>query len=153
MHQLTLHTYFRSSTSFRARAALNLKVVNAHQRFYHLKHGQQRAPGYLDLNPQGLVPTLQLPDGVVLTQSLAIIEFLEESVPNPPLLPKDPIQRARARALALMIACDIHPINNLKVLEFLKQRFNADGDAVKAWFSHWVTETFDALEVQLSRRP
>jgi len=147
-----LHSYFRSSTSYRLRIALNLKGVETEYRAHHLRLGEQRSAAYLDINPQGVVPSLQLPGGEILTQSLAIIEYLEETIPEPPLLPKEPVARARVRAMAQMIACDIHPINNLKVLNELRSRFGADDAAVAAWFRHWVAETFAPLERMLASR-
>lgn len=147
-----LHSYFRSSTSYRLRIALNMKGVDASYRAHHLRLGEQRSEEYLKINPQGVVPSLELPTGDVLTQSLAIIEYLDETIPEPPLLPKDPVARAKVRALAQMIACDIHPINNLKVLNELRSRFGADDAAVAGWFRHWVAETFAPLEQVLAAR-
>jgi len=147
---LTLHNFFRSSTSTRLRAALNLKGLEYDYVAYKLREGETRAPEYLALNPQGLVPSLELGDGTVLTQSLAIIEWLEEEHSEPALLPPDALGRARARALAYMIACEIHPLNNLRVLGYLADPLGADEAAVKAWFRHWVTVTFDALETELA---
>src|ERR1700749_463633 len=117
---MKLHGYFRSSASYRVRIALNLKGLNAEHLSYHLRKGEQRAPDYLAINPQGFVPTLQADDGAILTQSLAIIEWLDETHPEPQLLPKDPLRRARVRAFAQAIACDIHPIQNTKILERLR---------------------------------
>ncbi len=149
MSDALLHGYFRSSTAFRVRIALNLKGVAYDQTFRHLRKGEQRAPDYLKLNPQGLVPTLEI-DGQTLTQSLSIIEYLEETRPNPALLPKDAAGRARVRSLAYAVALEIHPINNLRVLEDLKIRFGADDAAAAGWFRHWVVETFGALETRLA---
>jgi maleylpyruvate isomerase len=118
---MKLHGYFRSSAAYRVRIALNLKGLTAEHLPHHLRKGEQCAPAYLAINPQGLVPTLEDGAGTVLTQSLAIIEWLDETHPNPPLLPKDPLLRAKARAFALAIACDIHPVQNLKVLARLRQ--------------------------------
>ncbi|MEH2586739.1 maleylacetoacetate isomerase [Bradyrhizobium sp. AZCC 1721] len=118
---MKLHGYFRSSAAYRVRIALNLKGLTAEHLPHHLRKGEQIAPDYLALNPQGLVPTLEGDDSAVLTQSLAIIEWLDETHPNPPLLPKDPLRRAKVRAFALAIACDIHPVQNLKVLARLRQ--------------------------------
>jgi maleylpyruvate isomerase len=118
---MKLHGYFRSSAAYRVRIALNLKGLTAQHLPHHLRKGEQSAPAYLTINPQGLVPTLEGDDGAVLTQSLAIIEWLDETHPDPPLLPKDPLQRAKVRAFALAIACDIHPVQNLKVLARLRQ--------------------------------
>lgn len=144
-----LHNFFRSSTSTRLRVALNLKGLPYDYRAYALRTGAHRAPEYLRKNPQGLVPALELENGTTLTQSLAIIEYLDEQHPNPPLLPADPLGRARVRALSYMIACEIHPLNNLRVLQRLSEQFGADEAAQKTWFTHWVETTFDALEVAL----
>lgn len=128
---LKLHNFFRSSTSTRLRAALNLKQLNYDYIPYSLRDGETRSPEYLAKNPQGLVPTLETEDGTCLTQSLAIIEWLEENHPEPPLLPSDPDGRARVRSLSYMIACEIHPLNNLRVLFRLRDQFGADEDAQK----------------------
>jgi maleylpyruvate isomerase len=117
---MKLHGYFRSSASYRVRIALNLKGLSAEHLAHHLRKGEQCAPAYLAINPQGLVPTLENEDAV-LTQSLAIIEWLDETHPSPPLLPKDPLRRAKVRAFALVVACDTHPVQNLKVLARLRQ--------------------------------
>jgi maleylpyruvate isomerase len=150
---IILHNYFRSSTSFRVRIALNLKGISYRYDAYHLRKGEQRGEAYLKLNPQGLVPTLQLTDGTLLTQSLAIIAWIDETYPEPPLLPADALGRARVRALAEMVALDIHPINNLRILADLRSRFGADDAAVTAWFNHWVHETFKPLEKMLAESP
>ena len=150
---LRLHNFFRSSTSTRLRAALNLKGLDYEYVAYALRKGENRTAAYLGLNPAGLVPALELDDGTVLTQSLAIIEWLDETHPNPPFLPTDSAGRARVRSLAYMIACEIHPLNNLRVLNRLGVQFGAGEDAVAEWFSHWVTETFDAIEATLAGSP
>jgi maleylpyruvate isomerase len=150
---MRLHNFFRSSTSTRLRAALNLKGLDYEYMAYALRKGENRTAAYLGLNPAGLVPALELDDGTVLTQSLAIIEWLDETHPNPPLLPTDAAGRARVRSLAYMIACEIHPLNNLRVLNRLGAQFGAEEDAVTDWFSHWVTETFDAIEATLAGSP
>jgi maleylpyruvate isomerase len=147
---LVLHNYFRSSSSTRVRAALNLKGLAFDYIPHHLRKGEQTAPDYLKLNPQGLVPALQLESGDVLVQSLAIMEYLDEVHPTPALLPRDPVDRAYVRALALAIACEIHPINNLRVLGDIRQRFGADDEAVNSWFRHWVDVTFRPLEQTLA---
>lgn len=147
---VTLHNYFRSSTSTRLRAALNLKGVAYEYAAYPLKDGAHRSPEFLARNPAGLVPVLELEDGTHIAQSLAIIEYLDEVYPEPPLLPKDPIGRARVRALAYMIACEIHPLNNLRVLKHLDAAYEAGVEGQKAWFNKWVRETFDALETCLA---
>ena len=144
-----LHNFFRSSTSTRVRVALNLKGLDYDYIPYVLRNGETWTPDYLGRNPQGLVPTLELENGTSLTQSLAIIEWLDETHPEPPLLPADAMGRVRVRALACMIACEIHPLNNLRVLLRLGDQFGADETAQKAWFTHWVTTTFDALEETL----
>ena len=150
---MRLHNFFRSSTSTRLRAALNLKGLDYEYVAYALRKGENRTAAYLGLNPAGLVPALELDDGTVLTQSLAIIEWLDETHPNPPFLPIDAAGRARVRSLAYMIACEIHPLNNLRVLNRLGAQFGAEEDAVTDWFSHWVTETFDAIEATLAGSP
>jgi maleylpyruvate isomerase len=129
---MKLHGYFRSSAAWRVRIALNLKGLEVAHVSHHLRHGEQRAPAYLALNPQGLVPALELDDGTVLTQSLAIIEWLEETHPAPALLPAAPLARAKVRAFAGVIACDTHPVQNLKVLNRLRE-LGHDGEAVLAW--------------------
>jgi maleylpyruvate isomerase len=150
---LKLHNFFRSSTSTRLRAALNLKGLDYDYVPYVLRRGDTRKPEYLAMNPQGLVPVLEREDGSFLTQSLAIIEWLEETHPMPALLPTDPDGRARVRALAYMIACEIHPLNNLRVLGYLADRFGAGENEQKEWFTHWVATTFDAFEAMLSSDP
>ena len=150
---LKLHNFFRSSTSTRLRTALNLKGFDVEYLAYALRKGETRTPEYLALNPAGLVPSLELEDGTVMVQSLAIIEWLDEVHPTPALLPADPLGRARVRALAYMIACEVHPLNNLRVLGYLGQNFNADDTALAQWFTHWVTTTFAALETTLASSP
>jgi maleylpyruvate isomerase len=150
---LRLHNFFRSSTSTRLRAALNLKSLDYEYVAYALRKGENRTEAFLAMNPAGLVPALELNDGTVLTQSLAIIEWLDETHPNPPLLPADAAGRARVRSLAYMIACEIHPLNNLRVLNRLGSQFGAVEDAVAEWFAHWVTLTFDAIEATLAGSP
>ncbi len=145
-----LHNYFRSSTSVRLRAALNLKGLSYEYIAYSLRDGEQRSPEFLHKNPQGLVPTLETGDGVFISQSLAIIEWLDETCPEPPLMPGNALGRSRVRALSYMIACEIHPLNNLRVLLRLRDQFDADEAAQKEWFVHWVKTTFDALEAELA---
>ncbi|MGA0542601.1 maleylacetoacetate isomerase [Neotabrizicola sp. VNH66] len=147
---MRLHNFFRSSTSTRLRAALNLKGLATDYVSYALRKGETRAPGFLAMNPAGLVPVLELDDGTALVQSLAIMEWLDETQAGPPLLPKDAEGRARVRALSCMIACEIHPLNNLRVLNRLTEQFGADEDAQKLWFVHWVETTFDPLEIMLA---
>ncbi|MEW6643724.1 MAG: maleylacetoacetate isomerase [Pseudomonadota bacterium] len=139
---MKLHGYFRSSASYRVRIALNLKGLTVEHLPHHLRKGEQRAPDYLTLNPQGLVPTLIDDYGDVLTQSLAIIEWLDETRPTPPLLPADPLKRARVRAFAMAIACDTHPVQNLKVLARLRQ-LGLPEEQVTAWAA-WANQ--DGLE-------
>ena len=147
---LRLHNFFRSSTSTRLRAALNLKGLDYDYVAYSLRDGETRTPSFLAMNPQGLVPSLEREDGSMLSQSLAIMEWLEETYPTPPLLPPDADGRARVRSLAYMIGCEIHPLNNLRVLFRLRDQFGADEAAQKEWFTHWVSLTFDALETALA---
>lgn len=144
---MELYTYFRSSAAYRVRIALNLKGLKADYHYVHLvkNGGEQHRPEYLALNPQGRVPTL-VDEGQVLTQSLAIIEYLDETHPEPPLLPKDALGRARARALAQVVACDIHPVNNQRILKYLEQELHADEAARNRWYRHWVEDGFVALE-------
>ena len=147
---LTLHNYFRSSTSTRLRAALNLKGLDYDYRAYALLKDETKTPEFLAKNPAGLVPVLELEDGTALTQSLAIIEYLDETHPEPPLLPADPKGRARVRALAYMIACEVHPLNNLRVLQYIAREHGADDAGKAAWFRHWVAETFGPMERMLA---
>jgi maleylacetoacetate isomerase len=140
-----LFDYFRSSTSYRVRIALNLKGVDYERTPIDLLEGRQREADYRALNPQGLVPTLEI-DGLRITQSLAIIDYLEATRPEPPLLPADPADAAHVRSLALIVSCDIHPINNLRVLKYLSGTLGQDEEARNAWYSHWVSEGLAALE-------
>src|SRR5436309_13100444 len=136
-----LHGYFRSSAAYRVRIALNLKSLTAEHLPHHLRKGEQRDPVYLALNPQGLVPTVQDDTGAILTQSLAIIEWLDETFPEPPLLPRDPLARAKVRAFALAIACEIHPLQNTKVLARLRQ-LNLAEQQVTDWAGWAIREGF-----------
>ncbi len=145
---MKLYDFFRSSAAYRVRIALNLKGLEAERAFVHLGRGEQFDPSYLELNPQGVVPTLV--DGeAVIGQSLAILEYLEETRPEPPLLPADPVGRARVRQLALIVACEVHPLNNLKVLTYLKGELGADDEAAKTWYRHWVAKGLGAIETLL----
>ncbi|MDQ2102841.1 maleylacetoacetate isomerase [Azospirillum isscasi] len=148
---MKLHGYFRSSAAFRVRIALNLKGIEAEQVFVHLRKGEQKAAPFVDLNPHKLVPALEM-DGRVLTQSLAIIEYLDETHPEPPLLPREPLARARVRSLALAVACDIHPLNNLRVLQRLKAMGHPQAE-VDDWYRHWIAVGLEGLEVQLAGDP
>ena len=149
---MKLYDYFRSSAAYRVRIALNLKGIAPSERtFVHLRMGSQRAQDYLALNPQGLVPALELYDGRVLTQSLAIVEYLDETYREPPLLPKDAVSRARVRALALGVACEIHPLNNLRVLNYLTGTLGATDAQRNGWYKYWIDVGFEALERQLER--
>jgi maleylacetoacetate isomerase/maleylpyruvate isomerase len=149
---MILHEFALSSASYRVRIALNLKGLAYKSRTYKLRLGEQRAPDYLALNPAGLVPTLEV-NGRRISQSLAIIDYLDAIHPEPRLIPADPEERARALEIAMTIACDIHPINNLRVLLYLEQRLEQDKPAVDAWYSHWVSHGFAALEAMLAETP
>lgn len=145
---MILHGYFRSSSAYRLRIALNLKGVTADCSYVHLTRdgGAQKTLAYRRLNPQGLVPALEFDDGHVLTQSLAILEWLEEQEPDPPLLPKDLIVRAKVRAFALAIACEIHPLQNLRVLNYLRSEFGQDQNGIERWCQRWIGEGLSACE-------
>ena len=151
MPAMLLYDYFRSSAAFRVRIALNLKGLAAERRFIHLRRGDQRAPAYLEVNPQGLVPLLVVGDRRI-AQSLAIIEYLEERHPLPPLLPEGAEDRAWVRSIALAIACDIHPIDNLRVLQYLARELGVDEAKRDEWYRHWVREGFRAIELRLAER-
>ncbi len=149
---MKLHGYFRSSASYRVRIALNLKGLATEHLPHHLRKGEQRAPAYLAINPQGLVPTLEDDVGAVQTQSLAIIEWLDETHPAPPLLPKDPLRRAKVRAFAQALACDTHPVQNLKVLARLRQLGLAE-EKVTEWAAWANREGLSACETLIANEP
>jgi len=145
-----LYTYFRSSAAFRVRIALNLKGLTYEPVFVHLPRGEHRRPEYAGVDPQALLPTLF--DGErALSQSLAIIEYLDETRPGPRLLPADAAGRARVRSLSLLVACEIHPLNNLRTLQHLKRALGQNEDQVNAWYRHWIADGFAKLEADLNR--
>jgi maleylpyruvate isomerase len=146
---MKLYTFFRSGTSHRLRIALNLKGIPYEHEAVDLRREGHLTPQYKAVNPQQLVPALDV-GGRILTQTPAIIEWLEERHPSPPLLPKDPDQRARVRTLAAIVGCDVHPVNNRRILETLRKDFGADEDAISRWCGRWITEGFDALEALIS---
>jgi len=148
---MRLYDYFRSSAAYRVRIALNFKGIAPDDRtFVHLRMGNQRAQDYLALNPQGLVPALELDDHRVLTQSLAIVEYLDEKYHEPPLLPATAEGRARVRSIALAIACEIHPLNNLRVLNYLIGTLGATDEQKNGWYKYWIDVGFEALERRLA---
>lgn len=149
---MKLYDYFRSSAAYRVRIALNLKGIEVEQSSVHLVKdgGRQRKPEYRAKNPQGLVPALELDDGTILTQSLAIIEYLESAFPQPALIPADPVLAAKTRAVALAIACDIHPLNNLRVLNYLKGPLGRGQHEVDEWYRHWILQGgLEAVEAMI----
>ncbi|UTW12652.1 maleylacetoacetate isomerase [Marinobacterium rhizophilum] len=150
---MELFTYFRSSAAYRVRIALNLKGIEHRLTTVNLLTGEQRGDHYLALNPQGLLPALKLDSGELLTQSTAILEYLETAYPQTPLLPADPVAAAQVRAWASLIACDIHPVDNLRVLKYLKGTLQVSDDDKTAWYLHWIREGFDVLESQLKAAP
>jgi maleylacetoacetate isomerase len=150
---MILYGYPMSSASYRVRIALALKGVEVTTVTKQLRRGEQRAKDFLELNPQGFVPVLSLDDGQALSQSLAIIEYLDEAYPHPPLLPTAPLERARVRAMSLLIACDIHPLNNLRVLQYLEGSLGETQGVRDTWYRHWIEVGFEALEEALGRDP
>jgi len=152
---MKLFGYFRSSAAYRVRIALNLKAVAYEDAFIHLVRdgGEHLKADYLAINPQGRVPSLQLDDGTVLIQSPAILEYIEETYREPALLPSDPVSRSNIRSAAALIGCDIHPLNNLSTMNYLRDPLGHDGDDVKTWYRHWVDVGFSALEQMLSDGP
>ena len=149
---MILHDFPLSSASYRVRIVLNLKGLAYEKRNYVLRAGEQRAPEYLKLNPAGFVPALEV-DGLVLGQSLAIIDYLDTLAPEPRMIPADPLARARAMEMALTIAADIHPINNLRILKYLETEMGQGKDAVDGWYRHWVAAGFATLEMLLPDTP
>ena len=152
--EFALYGYFRSSAAFRARIALNLKGIKPELRFVHLLRdgGEQHTAEYKSINPQELIPALAH-DGHLITQSMAIIEYLDEIVPEPPILPRDPYGRARARELAYVVGCEIHPVNNLRVGRYMKKIYQTSDDDIARWHRHWIKVGFDALETMLATSP
>ena len=151
---MKLYTFFRSSASYRVRIALNLKGISYEQAAIHLRRGggEQLMPAYKALNPQALVPALE-DNRRILTQSLAIIEYLEEKYPTPPLLPKDPADKAIVRSMALVIACEVHPIQNLRVLKHVKAAYNQTDEQVNQWAQHWIDLGLSALQEMIVAQP
>jgi maleylacetoacetate isomerase/maleylpyruvate isomerase len=145
-----LYTYFRSSAAFRVRIALNLKGLAYEPAFVHLAKGEHLQPAFTAVNPQGLLPALEV-DGALLAQSIAIMEYLEEAHPQPPLLPKNPLGRARVRSLSLIVACEIHPLNNPRVLKYVKNTLGHSQEEVDAWYRHWIADGLAKLEAELVR--
>jgi maleylacetoacetate isomerase len=150
-----LYSYFRSSAAYRARIALNLKGLSYETESIHLikEGGKQFGPDFKAINPQMRVPALKLDDGEVLTQSLAIIEYLDEVYPDPPFLPADAVERAKVRAIADAIACDIHPLNNTSPLKYIKSKLGQEQSAIDAWYHHWILLGFEAVEALLRPGP
>ena len=151
MNRPILYDYHRSSAAYRVRIALNLKGVDYERRAVNLLESEQKDEAYRALNPQGLVPTLEV-EGARLTQSLSIIVWLDQLYPDPPLMPRDPLDGAHVRAMALAVACDIHPLNNLRVLKYLKGELGVSQDDTDRWYAHWISEGLPALEALAAPR-
>jgi maleylacetoacetate isomerase len=149
---MRLYTFFRGSSPFRVRIALNLKGLDCEQSYVHLGKGEHRQPGFGAINPQGLLPVLE-DEGHRLQQSLAIIEYLDEKHPEPPLLPRDRLGRARVRSLALLVACEIHPLNNPRVLNYLTGTLGCSEDEKSAWYCHWIGDGLAKFEACLTGTP
>jgi maleylpyruvate isomerase len=152
---MKLYDYFRSSAAYRVRIALNLKGLDYERREVHLVRdgGEHLQPAYRAINPQARVPALELDDGTILTQSPAILEWIEETYPQAPLLPLDHTMRSRVRAIAAIVACDIHPVNNLSVLTYLRTQLGHDQETVNGWYRHWILEGFSAIEALIEAAP
>ncbi|MBA4266309.1 MAG: maleylacetoacetate isomerase [Comamonadaceae bacterium] len=150
---MKLYNYFRSSASFRVRIALAIKGITYEYLPVHIAKGEHKQAAFADVSLEGLVPLLELDDGTRLTQSMAIIEYLEEVQPEPALLPADPLARARVRALSQIVACEIHPINNLRVLKYLTRELKVEEEAKNTWYRHWVRDGLEAFERQLAAAP
>jgi maleylacetoacetate isomerase/maleylpyruvate isomerase len=153
LERMKLYNYFRSSASFRVRIALELKGLPYEYLPVHLVKGEHKEPKYTAVAPSALVPALETDNGDLLGQSLAIIEYLDEMHPQVPLLPKDPVRRAKVRALAQLIACEIHPLNNLRVLKYLVRELKVDEEAKATWYRHWVRSGLEMFEQELARLP
>ena len=151
LEAMKLYNYFRSSASFRVRIALALKGLSYDYVPVHLVKGEHKQEKYAAVSASGLVPTLELDDGSLLSQSMAIIEYLDETHPQPPLLPGDAVGRAQVRALAQLIACEIHPLNNLRVLKYLVRELKVEEEAKNAWYRHWVRDGLEKYEQELQR--
>ena len=145
--------YFRSSAAFRVRIGLHLKGITVEHSSRHLRRGEQSSPDYVAINPQKLVPAMILDSGEILTQSMAILEYLEETHPTPPILPRDPIGRVRVRSLALIPTADIHPIQNLRVMAYLREKYEQSEEGAFAWSRHWIETGFDAYEASVATDP
>jgi len=150
---MKLYNYFRSSASFRVRIALAIKGISYEYLPVHIAKGEHKQAAFADVSLEGLVPLLELDDGTRLTQSMAIIEYLEEVQSEPALLPSDPLARARVRALSQIVACEIHPVNNLRVLKYLTRELKVEEEAKNTWYRHWVRDGLEAFERQLAAVP
>ena len=148
---MKLYTYYRSSAAYRVRIALNLKNISYQSVSVSLLDGNQKSESYLQANPQGLIPALELDDGSVLGQSTAILEYLEEVHPDSALLPSDPLQKAQVRSVINHIACDVHPLNNLRVLHYLRDELSADQEKIGQWYAQWINSGFSSIETVLSQ--
>lgn len=147
---MKLYGYFRSSATYRVRIALNLKGVDYVNAFVHLRRDEHLTERYFAVNPQGFIPALETDDGEILNQSLAIVEYIDETHPHPPLLPSHPGDRARVRAIAQVVACDVHPVDNLRVTRYLRKELGRDDVTVARWYNHWLAEGFRTIETMLT---